>query len=453
MIDFKESMTNKSGNIYYMKKIITIIAIFSLTLFNSCDQSNAQLFDLILEIKSQNDQLLNEVKTLQLKSDLLIAELRLSAAKQEELLIKVTDLQNELSSILSQIALINKQLENQSTDVQVVKDKLAELQTQYQGIVVQLQELQKLSQVLAEIEKMKTQFTQLDKRYITILAGLVQNKQELDAFKTQIATIQTQLANNLTKLGLLTSQLGDQDVIIGNILKQIELIKNNNAELIKLLESLLSGKSPIPTDGLIGWWPFNGNTNDESGNGNNGVVFGATLTNGRNGLTNLAYSFSNGSNLIATTKQYSSPNSLSYSVWFKTNTSTSFSQIIGFNDGKNSHGFYWDRVLYIKNNKLGYYTFNPSTFQEVDVNVIDNEWHHCAVTMDQLGSSIYLDGKLLSSRSSQNTGQSYSGYFRIGGLSPNDLNNSMIGSYDDIAIWNRALSASEVTKIYLGQGF
>jgi hypothetical protein len=247
--------------------------------------------------------------------------------------------------------------------------------------------------------------------------------------------------------------LGDQGVVLSNILKQIELIKNNNAELIKLLENLLLGKSPVPTNGLIAWYPFNGNASDESGNDNHGVVFGATLTNGRNGLTNFAYSFSNGSNLIATTKQYKSPNSLSYSVWFKTNTSTSFSHIIGFNGGQNSHGYFWDRVLYIKNNKLGYYTFDPSIFQEVDVNVIDNVWHHCAVTMDQFGSNIYLDGKLLSSRSNQNIGQNFSGYFRIGGLSPDDLNNSMIGSYDDIGIWNRALTAEEVSKIYLGQGF
>jgi DNA repair exonuclease SbcCD ATPase subunit len=151
-----------------MKNTLRLLMVITLLLFNSCDQSNAQLFDLILEIKSQNDQLLNEVKTLQLKSDLLIAELRISAAKQEELLTKVTDLQNQLSSILSQIAILNKQLENQNTDLQEVKDKLAELQTQYQGIVVQLQELQKLSQILAEIEKLKAQLKDLDAKYLAI---------------------------------------------------------------------------------------------------------------------------------------------------------------------------------------------------------------------------------------------------------------------------------------------
>ena len=31
-------------------------------------------------------------------------------------------------------------------------------------------------------------------------------------------------------------------------------------------------------NGLVGYWPFNGNTNDVSGNGNNGTNYGATLT-------------------------------------------------------------------------------------------------------------------------------------------------------------------------------
>ena len=33
----------------------------------------------------------------------------------------------------------------------------------------------------------------------------------------------------------------------------------------------------VPSNGLVGWWGFNGNANDESGNGNNGTVNGASL--------------------------------------------------------------------------------------------------------------------------------------------------------------------------------
>lgn len=49
--------------------------------------------------------------------------------------------------------------------------------------------------------------------------------------------------------------------------------------------------SYVPTSGLVGYWPFNGNANDESGNGNNGTVNGATLSSDRNGNANSAYYF------------------------------------------------------------------------------------------------------------------------------------------------------------------
>ena len=50
-------------------------------------------------------------------------------------------------------------------------------------------------------------------------------------------------------------------------------------------------------NGLIGYWPFNGNANDESGNGHNGIVNGATLTSDRFGNSNSAYEF-DGTNYI-----------------------------------------------------------------------------------------------------------------------------------------------------------
>ena len=39
-----------------------------------------------------------------------------------------------------------------------------------------------------------------------------------------------------------------------------------------------------PADGLIAWYPFNGNAQDESGNGHHGKVIGATLCKDRKGI-------------------------------------------------------------------------------------------------------------------------------------------------------------------------
>jgi len=45
------------------------------------------------------------------------------------------------------------------------------------------------------------------------------------------------------------------------------------------------------TTGLAAYYPFNGNADDESGNGNNGTVYGATLANDRFGIGISAYYF------------------------------------------------------------------------------------------------------------------------------------------------------------------
>ena len=75
------------------------------------------------------------------------------------------------------------------------------------------------------------------------------------------------------------------------------------------------------TNGLVAFFPFNGNANDESGNGHHGTIIGSqiTMTNGVNSSPNSAYRFAglpaenqitgNGVNLANT--------SLSVSLWFK----------------------------------------------------------------------------------------------------------------------------------------
>jgi hypothetical protein len=46
--------------------------------------------------------------------------------------------------------------------------------------------------------------------------------------------------------------------------------------------------SYVPKDGLVGWWPFNGNANDESGNGNHGTPLNISFSTDRFGNINSA---------------------------------------------------------------------------------------------------------------------------------------------------------------------
>ncbi len=54
----------------------------------------------------------------------------------------------------------------------------------------------------------------------------------------------------------------------------------------------------IPRDGLVAFYPFSGNANDQSGNNLNGNVFGATLAVDRHGNSNCTYSFDGGDDYI-----------------------------------------------------------------------------------------------------------------------------------------------------------
>lgn len=208
----------------------------------------------------------------------------------------------------------------------------------------------------------------------------------------------------------------------------------------------------LPINGLIAYYPFNGNANDESGNGNDGTVNGPVLTKDRFLQSNNAYSFTQGTDLICTSTSYPPPTALTYSIWFKT-SSLLGGQLIGFNSGQCIHGGQWDRTIWIDSNKIVFYTFSGEEVrQEANAMLIDSNWHHCVVTMDSNGSKIYVDGKLLSTSATQNTAENFQGYFRIGGLSPNDVNNSLIGTYDEVGIWNRALSEEEIALLYKNQG-
>ena len=73
--------------------------------------------------------------------------------------------------------------------------------------------------------------------------------------------------------------------------------------------------SYVPTNGLVGYWGFDGDAKDYSGNNNHGAVNGATLTVDRNGKSNSAYNF-DGVNDNISVNSLIYPNSRSISLWF-----------------------------------------------------------------------------------------------------------------------------------------
>ena len=105
-----------------------------------------------------------------------------------------------------------------------------------------------------------------------------------------------------------------------------ENFKNMIKNYYKLIVALLFATnvfgqnlpSYLPKDGLVGWWPFNGNANDESGNGNHGKVNGAILSEDRNGIANKSFKFDGSTNDIdCGNSKILELNNFSISVWYK----------------------------------------------------------------------------------------------------------------------------------------
>jgi hypothetical protein len=219
--------------------------------------------------------------------------------------------------------------------------------------------------------------------------------------------------------------------------------------------------SYVPTNGLVGWWPFNGNANDESGNGNNGVVNGAvSLTTDREGNQNAAYSFPmNSSDYIKINQNESFStfsNGFAISIWYLSFSSNPGGRMINLgntdacNIGFHALGFPNTGAVLVGSGCIGYGNWdNAITNQSV------NTWNNLIFTINFITDEwvIYHNSNVAASGSS--TGSislplNLSSYAFDIGRKTVSMFDSWNGKIDDIGIWNRALTPQEVTALYNG---
>jgi hypothetical protein len=243
------------------------------------------------------------------------------------------------------------------------------------------------------------------------------------------------------------------------------------------LAAITSAQVPsyVPTNGLVGWWPFNGNANDESGNGNNGTVNGAMLTSDRFGNSNNSYLFDGISNRIAfnlnsINNLFPASTESSSSIWVKTTDLNgpliSMQGINGIEydfhigtlaDVVQNPGHYG---ILVRDNCCG--TGNNAFAS----NCVDNSWHMLTIVRLSDGTlQFYKDAILeFTSGSGQNGALAFDPTYMTFGAdyswvigsqngcmscNSNDQQHYS-GSLDDVGIWNRGLTQQEITDLYNG---
>ncbi len=216
--------------------------------------------------------------------------------------------------------------------------------------------------------------------------------------------------------------------------------------------------SYIPTDGLVGWWPFNGNANDESGNGNNGSVNGATLTADRLGNANSAYNFDGVDDYISGTSNnlnVVSTNKLSITSWINVNqfaAAPAASKLITHTDASNIGQQY---ALSIGNDGSIYFLAGNGAFENNGPNISpagqiqNNAWVHVAVVVSIDSVKLYLNGNMIMGKSEDdNFPINPIDVFVFSSITNTTFNKLFNGSIDDIGIWNRALTPQEIIALY-----
>lgn len=212
----------------------------------------------------------------------------------------------------------------------------------------------------------------------------------------------------------------------------------------------------VPSNGLVAWWPFSGNANDISGNGNNGTVNGAILTNDRFGNTNSAYYFSSSgcsTRIDAQVNTTSIRNGLTISIWvLRKGDGCNSPRILEFWPNNNPDGpgmaqWEWNNGSNVL--RVGSITSSGlSCLVDVPVGG-DNVWYNIVYTNDGTIGKFYNNGTLISSLASDGN-PILSGNVAFGRMNHSGYDN-LNGALDDIGIWNRALTSSEVQQLYSGQ--
>ncbi|MCK5229514.1 MAG: hypothetical protein KAR13_04570 [Desulfobulbaceae bacterium] len=204
-------------------------------------------------------------------------------------------------------------------------------------------------------------------------------------------------------------------------------------------------------DGLVAYYPFNGNANDASGNVNHGTVHGATLIEDRFGNSNSAYSFDGNNDYIITnyTPSQNLGTNFSISSWIKWNGSTGNHQriVTKWQEGNiGSHEY--SLFLYGGSNKIRL-SVGSGKIQSEFVPTLDT-WHFVTATSNNSFAKIFIDGSLVFEKSYSTSIVYDQEPLIIGGggtqySMPRYIFNGVL---DDIRIYNRALSDSEISELY-----
>ncbi len=217
------------------------------------------------------------------------------------------------------------------------------------------------------------------------------------------------------------------------------------------------------SDGLVGYWKFDEPTTaetyeDSSGNGNSGTAHdNASTTAGKYGNSFVGGGVGSSDRvLLDNTDIYDDLSEGTIAAWVKWDSNSSYDEIFGAGSAMEFE------FAMSSNNKFEIWSRNTCDGGQLNAEVTvsnPSDWHHLVYTTNSAGNNMYVDGELqqpnyISGSAATNkffrhcnTGVTH---YQVGAVYNNILTPIEIfdGRIDEVRIYNRALSADEVKKLY-----
>jgi len=242
--------------------------------------------------------------------------------------------------------------------------------------------------------------------------------------------------------------------------KLIEAISSSNKfneqEHDKLIAAITSSYSteilvPNLSDSLVSYYKLDGDATDSHGS-NDGTVYGATSVTGK---INNCYSFDGVNDYINTginSVSFQSGN-FSVSAWVKTSGTSKHQTYMGIDMVETGNR----GLFYFKKHIDDYFNFSVSNNSGGDSTATSSfipnttEWYHLVGVFDGVSVKLYINGNLEESVPFTGSIATATQDLTIGcGYFSDNKVDFVDGLIDEVGIWSRALTVSEVSELYNG---
>ena len=149
------------------------------------------------------------------------------------------------------------------------------------------------------------------------------------------------------------------------------------------------------------------------------------------------------------------PTAFSMEAWVRT-SSTSGGAIMSYGSSATNQSWNRDRMVYMRDDGTLSFMLYPGKLATITTpkSYNDGQWHHIVASLSPTsGAMLYVDGNLAAFDGSMTKGQSYSGYWRVGGdalsgVNGQPSNTNIQADIDEAAVYSTPLSARQIAEHY-----